>query len=266
MLAFVHMYKSGGKTLRSILRRNFTYRHCDLYGLYGKRTIPDADWRWLQTCYPDIVSIGGHDIKPYEQHDVLGDVQFYTFVRNPVERALSHYQNLIRVVQNPVPFAEWMKLNANKQTMMLAGEPSFDKAIEILNKKIKFVGITEKFDESLIMWKKWTCLTDLNIHYLAENVAGSSSIKHEVLANPGSLDLLHEYNQVDQAVYDYIAKTSYVQQQKKYGVALDQDVQEFKFELEQQEHHKKICFPEFYARAKRNIIVRPSLQVLTKIR
>ena len=57
-----------------------------------------------------------------------------------------------------------------------------DAAIEMLTQRIGFVGLTERFDESLVLWKRWTDMPHLDIGYRSINVARSNAVREQILS------------------------------------------------------------------------------------
>ena len=166
MYAFVHIDKTAGSTVKSILRRSFGARHCDVRLPLAKKScdgrdhraaIDLADLRRLRRVYRNLIGFAGHNVKAYTE---LGrqcpEIRFFTMLRDPVGRFRSHFLNRSALYQRS-DFDRWAAdpLFHNWQTKMIAGEPNAEKAIEVLSTRIGFAGLTERFDESVIMLRQW---------------------------------------------------------------------------------------------------------------
>ena len=55
-----------------------------------------------------------HPLVPKRVHDLLPNIKFLVVLRNPIDRALSHYNNNKRKNIEPLPFAEALRKRENK--------------------------------------------------------------------------------------------------------------------------------------------------------
>ncbi len=86
MYAFIHIEKTAGSTITTILRRSFGTRHSDIRLPPAKRRIGERDLRpcidaddliRAQRLYPALACIAGHNVKPYGGLGTLGtDIRF----------------------------------------------------------------------------------------------------------------------------------------------------------------------------------------------
>ena len=171
MYAFVHIERTAGRTVISILRRSFGTGHCDIrlplvrrrvdrpkYQL-DCRVLVDAEvLRRVRRVYRNLQGIAGHNVKPYGDLSVSSpEIRFFTFLRDPAARLRSHFLNALLADHGPRDFDRWIAATwvHNWQTKMIAGEPNAQKAIELLSTRVDFVGLTERFDESVVMLGQW---------------------------------------------------------------------------------------------------------------
>ena len=97
--AFVHIPKTGGTTLKHILRRSFRTRHFDGRLLdhqpalcSNRKLIGAADYRHLGWIGKRVHSFAGHGIRPYSDlADAVPQLQYYTFLRDPMRRTISAF-------------------------------------------------------------------------------------------------------------------------------------------------------------------------------
>lgn len=215
MLAHVHIMKTAGQTVCDILRQSLGADHCDLRA--GElASVADVDF--ARKFYPNLRSIAGHSIRPWSELAEIPGLRFFTFLREPVARCLSHYQFDRTRNANEMEFLPWLESKANYQTRVLSGSQSAEKAVQILEQRVGFVGLVEDFDRSLSLLRSWSGY-ELNLHYRSRNVARSSSIKDQVLAHPENVEALQAYNTADMVVYEYVRTEVYPRMNELYSAA-----------------------------------------------
>jgi hypothetical protein len=166
LYAFVHIEKTAGRTVRAALRHSLGARHCDIRTPYARRVdesrdqrapITADDVRRVRWIYRGLRGIAGHNVKPYtDLRQACHDVRFFTFLREPVARYVSHYRNRARSYTRE-DFDRWADASWTHdwQTRMIAGEPNLQRAIDLLGECFRFVGFTETFDESMLQLQQW---------------------------------------------------------------------------------------------------------------
>ena len=255
MLAHVHIGKTAGQTIRAILRKNFGPAHCDLFKDYGDL---ERDWKWTVRCYRRLQSVAGHAVKPtpaFEKY--FPQARYYTFVRDPLRRAVSHYQFMLQSGVRCGPFPGWLEANADHQTQLIAGEPDADKAIEVLQTRIGFVGLVERFDESLVLWKRWAGNPQIDIRYRSVNVARSNAVREKVLSDERNRGLIRDLHRQDVKLYRYVVEELYPRQVAAYGETLQEDVRSFERALAA---GTNLSWVGLLGKAKRNLIYKPVMR------
>lgn len=223
MLAHIHVMKTAGQTICDILRQSFPLSHCDLQ---SPNVASAAELRWAQRCYPRLKSLTGHYVRPYGDLDAWsGSIRYFTFLRDPIQRCASHYQFMHSRNGYRVPFFDWIRKNGgDHQTRYFTSHRNADAAIEILERKVGFVGLVERFDESLVLWRRWANEPQLNIRYRSRNIAADNRIKQELLADPQSRALLDEFNREDSRLYQYAREVIYPRQLAVFGCVSPEEV------------------------------------------
>jgi hypothetical protein len=246
MYAFIHVEKTGGSTLLTILRRSFGARHCDIRVPLDRRP---ATYRDIRPCikaedvqrarrlYRHLRGIAGHNVKPYgDLGSNYPETRFFTFIRNPWSRFLSHYLNRGRCYTREA-FDQWISASwvHNWQTKMIAGEPSANKAIELISQRIGFVGLTERFDESVVMLGQWLDEPGFRGEYRAVNQLSKKKRPRDLVRQRTDMSYLDsaevraridEVNAEDQKVYDFVTSTVYPRQLAAYRGDLATQVRE----------------------------------------
>jgi hypothetical protein len=253
MYAFVHIERTGGSTVISILRRSFGTGHCDIRLPLAKRpgdrpqhqldrrVVVDAEvLRRVTRVYRNLEGIAGHNVKPYGD---LGrsnpEIRFFTFLRDPVARLRSHFLNARLTDHGPQDFARWIAATwvHNWQTKMIAGEPDAQKAIELLSTDFKFVGLTERFDESVLMLGQWLQNPGFRPEYRRINQLSDKRPPHEIarlqrdtryLDSDPARTRIQEAIGEDQKVYDFVAATIFPRQLAAYQGKLESDLRDFR--------------------------------------
>ncbi|GAB4475671.1 MAG: sulfotransferase family 2 domain-containing protein [Anaerolineae bacterium] len=233
MIALVHMHKTAGTTLATILKRSFGIQHCTVYCWQkGKPFFSASDYRRLARLYPRLESISGHDIKPYSDLEtVRPDILYYTFLRNPLDRTASQYQYEVQMGGGKRSFEEWIERPENRdyQVDKLTTEKTAAAAIATLESKGMFVGVMERFDESIVMFQRRVGPDRLrDIRYHRKLVAPNNEIKKRLLTDPATRAMLEEANREDLALWEHVMSDLYPRQQREYGAGLEEAVAAFR--------------------------------------
>jgi hypothetical protein len=225
MLVFIHLNKTGGSTVNHVLRSSYGAGHCPVQPWHAKwkgRAFSNADLQRLRRIYPRLRSISGHRVVGYEDLDAGNDrLDYFTMMRDPVKASVSSYQHKIQISGKTDSFEAWIEQDwtRNRQTKQIAGTEDAGEAIRIIERKQIFVGLTEHFNESLLLLNSLVA-NDLNISYRRVNVAPSSSIARELLSSKRALRILHEAHGADIELWNYARREIFPGYRKEYGPAL----------------------------------------------
>ncbi len=249
MIAFIHIHKTGGTTLQWILRSSLGPHYCEVEPLTIEqpfRQIPwmapatVADLDYIETLYPRLAGIGGHHIQPHMQlHKKYPGIQYFTFMRDPIKMRASMYQHGVNTLgEEKCIFEEWLQeeQSRNRQTKMIAGTPDVNKAIEIIQQQQIFVGLTDRFNESLLLLK--SVVNHLNISYKRMNVASGETAAKRLLASEDARTMLQEGNEADIALYEFVQQEWYPHFQREYGSRLAEDLDRYQEGLKQYGHRQ----------------------------
>jgi Sulfotransferase family len=271
--AFVHIDKTGGTTVKSVLRRSFGTRHCDVRLPMGKRSIDGIDHRAaidaldlarVERVYRNLRGFAGHNVKAYTGlARQFPELRFFTFLRDPVSRFRSHFLNRSEEFQR-ADFERWCAAPwyCNWQTKMLVGEPNAEKAIELLATRVGFVGLTERFDESLLMLGPWLAEPGWRPEYrrlnqFATKGDGQGAIRKAVAIEYLKTDAvraqMRQLNAEDQKVYDYVTAHVFPRQIAAHAGDLAAELRAF----QERQKSSEALAESAWSRLVRNYIYKP---------
>lgn len=232
MYAFIHIPKTAGTTLRGVLRRSFGARHCDIRVPPGSRErhrlVDASDLRLARRVYPQLAGICGHRVACHTGLErVAPEIRYFTFLREPRARLISHLRHAFRgklaeVTREQVLSYCAQKHRRNRQVRMLCGREDLDAAIDALEHRLGFVGLTEAFDESFVLFRRWLGSDRLQPGYVAQRV---SRHRTPLPLDDAELDaLVGEANRLDTELYRHAVERVMARQRADYGAGLDDDV------------------------------------------
>jgi hypothetical protein len=219
----VHVPKTAGTTIATAMR----LRHGDAWAWVGQ----GIDSAGEQACRQALADIESADppVRVIQGHVPLSleplrdsELPLATFLRDPLERTASAYFYRFRKKgwTRPAPISRpWLEvfgIHDNLQTRMLSGMPldepasgeMLDAAIRNLEQRFRFVGTTERFDESYVLlhvafgWRP-LLIANRRVNATRPRVDELTEEEHSVLRQHNELDSeLHAVAQrrLDQAI------------------------------------------------------------------
>jgi hypothetical protein len=181
----------------------------------------------VRRFYRGLRGIAGHNVKAYSDlHVAYPELRYFTFLRDPVKRYLSHFKNRSRAYARE-DFDRWADAGWTHdwQTRMIAGEASAQKAIDLIATRIGFVGFTETFDESLLMLGQWLGEPGFRPEYRPVNQLAVKQRARDTAREQADMSYLdapevrarlQEINALDQQVYDYAMRECHAWQVAAY--------------------------------------------------
>jgi hypothetical protein len=168
---------------------------------------------------------------------LLRPAAYVTLLREPVDRVLSHYYYTVDWQNRPEDLGLYEHLatliEGNLQTRMLAapyddgaGELPPDQLLARAKDNLRactFVGLTERFDESLLLLRRavgwrWPIYVRANVnHHRPPREAVPEEVRRRIAAD----------NALDVALYEY-ARELFAEQARRYGPSLEDDLQRFR--------------------------------------
>ena len=245
-LIFLHIPKTAGLTLFNIIQKQYDsnsihFHVGDTEYIHKFKEIPQSEKR-------DIKVLPGH--LPFGVHEYLPQPSVYiTLLRDPIDRVISNYcfvrsmpWNAVYKEANSKSLKEFLLSGSyldntldNGQTRMLAGMPGItckygactteilDIAKKNLSNSFSVVGLTERFDETLILLKRvfgWK-----NLLYVKKNVTEKRLNKEDISSD--TLEVIVKYNKLDIELYKY-AEELFERAVNQYGLSFERDLKNFR--------------------------------------
>jgi len=245
-LIFLHIPRSGGTTLQRIIERQ--YPRAAIFTIDGRNAYESiAEFKSLpEPRREKIVCLKGH-VRFGLHHYLRQPCTYVTLLRDPVDRVISHYYYVLRtpnhyfykqVISRGMSLDEYVRSGPSRelsdgQARMVAGihdecpiPPADTLAMAKKNLKECFtvVGLTERFDESLVLMKrrlawKWPCYTRRNV---TRNRPPRSAIPR------GTVRLIQQRNEKDLELYAF-AKQLFAESIREEGPSLVRELRSFRF-------------------------------------
>ena len=214
----MHIPKTGGTTLNDIFKKS--YAENEIYDHVPLEAMRNHFSQLKEEDKKEIKAISGHHF--HGIHDLFSKpYTYFTMMRNPIERVISlyyflktypgYYEENMRNMSFE-EYIDWDPQARNGQIHQICGQNSqlsLEKAKENL-KVFEVVGITEMFNESLLLLKNkfnWA-----NIEYKKENVTKSRPRISEL--SPKIIKKIEKNNELDIELYEFI-KSNFIKQLKR---------------------------------------------------
>ena len=228
-IAYVHIQKTAGTSFKFVLRNSFGLRHSDVNPLDPSTGKPfdRHDLRFVRSSNPRVVSISGHEIVEPTRY-LAGLVSPYTMLRDPVTRAVSHFQDKVVTGRLSADFGRYVDdpANHNFQVRKIAGGEDLEKAVILLGEAYFFVGLTERFDESVRLFRQ-LCPYPVDIRCRRLNTATRDDISQMLKADPLAMSRLREANELDRQLWEHVDKKLFPAMRERAGGALSERLPEY---------------------------------------
>ncbi len=245
-LIFIHIPRTGGVTLDTILERN--YNLARMFSLYNEEQVKEFK-QLSEEKKQKIEFLNGHFMSCGIHEQLPNPCTYITVLREPVDRVVSHYYFIKRsphVYLHDRLTSENMSLkdfvssemtieSNNGQTRLIAGWKTapgigigkcppemLALAKENIDRHFAVVGFTEEFDKTLILLKQALGLRET--FYAKRNQTKNRKAVDEIPQE--TLELIEKYNELDLELYNY-AKAKFEEKIQSLGESFEKELREF---------------------------------------
>lgn len=238
-LIFLHIPKTAGITLSRIIEKQ--YNAASIFSIDGANSAASIEkFKQLPESRREKIQVlQGH--MPFGLHAFLPQGALYiTLLREPVDRVISAYYYIcgfaghpLHKVVSPMSLEEFVsKTIDNQPTRLLAGQTMADVAFgqcssemletakTNLREHFSVIGLTERFDETLILLKRYLGWKEITV-YSHQNMTVARPPKSAIPKS--AIRLIEEHSQLDIALYQY-AKELYEERMQKEWLSFKRDL------------------------------------------
>lgn len=219
-VVFLHIEKAAGSTVHDIMYANFFpyYVATPVRYVRGRdnqqESLRSSQLDVIFRSTPGLKAAGGHSLRCYDSKNDSGCV-YFTFLRDPISRYLSHYFYQSEVMGVERNFEEFLDDTVFSDFMCkkISGKGCADAAIKIIEEKGVFPCLVEHFDESLKRLE--SLFSEKGIHksfkagYQIANSRksrGAEGKKRLDEMRSKHFESILENNKEDVRLYDYVRK------------------------------------------------------------
>ncbi|OIJ18540.1 hypothetical protein BKP45_19035 [Anaerobacillus alkalidiazotrophicus] len=210
ILIHLHMPKTAGTTLKYIIGKNIDRNS----NFHVYKADPERDAILKQLTKKNVACIQGHF--PFGVHHYFSSPSTYiTMLREPAERIISEYY-FIRSIRTHDQFEKVMNMSLeeyhnqnehmNLQTRLISGylgdqltTAHLEQAKQHIENYFSVVGLTEMFDQSLYLMKKF--FNWQTIDYRKQNITKNKPQIHQLPKK--TIESIKENNQLDNELYHF---------------------------------------------------------------
>jgi len=236
LLVFLHLAKTGGRSVDTVLRNTYGPGYIQADALVPHRPVGLTDGEFIAPVYgpeelarvqgrcPWMRAIGGHTVTLWSGVHNMVSPRYVAFMREPLARGASHYQFHVATSEQPLDWDAWRAWPEHHQHQVRyfdrAGDPDAAKAA-ILKHGV-FVGLLERFEESLLLMRKLVA-PELRVAYRRANTASSNTVARDLLADPERREQIRAMYSHEFPLYAWVRDELWPRYEEAYGPGLAED-------------------------------------------
>ena len=244
IFCYVHIEKAGGSTIHNWFKY-YIPSYVSLHPFYIWSNEKNAhltikELKILSLFHPFMKGFGGHTTRHNHKYSntLNSEIDYITFLRDPIKRYLSHFQHQKYVMGNNWSLESFIneKRFNDFMTIRIAGKADSEKAIHELKEHYSFIGLVENFNESLLLLSG--ILNNKNLKPFYEKVNEGDS-GHKIEFSTLSKDIqskIIENNKNDIILYNEVKNKIYPLQIENYKndlnfdlILLEEELKSFKY-------------------------------------
>ena len=246
LVAFLHLAKTGGRTIDTVMRSTYGAGYVQAEPWQPMRAIGSGDGDFIAPTYgPDDLSrlqrlcpwmraVGGHTLTLWSDLHRVAPIRYVSMMREPIARGASHYQFHVATEDHPLDWDAWCAWTEhhNHQVRYFdrGGDPQA--AIEAIERHGVFVGLLERFEESLLLMRK-LAVPELRCGYVRRNTATSNDIARELRSDPVCREQLRAMYAAEFPLYEWVRDELWPRYERAYGSGLAEDAARLRADHEQ---------------------------------
>lgn len=245
-IIFHHIPKTAGTSFHSVIDENFKEGVYTISGNQIEHELSIQKFIELSVAEKSKIKLlKGHNVFGLHEY-FTNKCDYITFVRKPAEKHISGYYYMLKAkailpervefAKKPPSLEDYIKdgdiyygnnplvkafLNI-RDPKVLVDEILFKKATKILTDKYTFIGLTEAFDESLVLLDS---LYKMNIKGYVKRNVGTNYDRDKL--DPNLIDLFNKHNPFDVKFYEFAEKLFW-NKISSLGIGFESDLVTFK--------------------------------------
>ncbi|MCK5116091.1 MAG: hypothetical protein KAR44_05795 [Candidatus Aegiribacteria sp.] len=189
--------------MNDILRRTYGLKHFDVTPSSGFLYQYD-DLIGDMRLFGSPISISGHGLRPYTDFKEMNNrMNWYTTVRDPIARCISHYQHQVEKMGSQYSLKEWIEKPHHKNWMLwfYGGSNSVDQAKRaILDKQMQVVFLSEGLYEGM----EFLFGKGITRVYGEKNKPKTGDTARKIRQNPKLMSIIEEANRGDYELLEFL--------------------------------------------------------------
>jgi hypothetical protein len=236
LLVFLHLAKTGGRTVDTVLRNTYGAGYVQAEALRPQRPVGLDDGEFIAPVYgpaelvrverhcPWIRAIGGHTLTLWSEYHKLRPIRYVAFLREPLARGASHYQFHRATSADPLDWDRWCAWpeHHHHQVRYFDHDGDPGRAIAAIEEHGVFVGLLERFEESLLLMQR-LAVPELRVAYRRRNTASDNALARELLDDAVRRDQLRTMYAREFPLYEWVVRELWPRYEAAYGPTLAAD-------------------------------------------
>lgn len=236
LMVFLHLAKTGGRSVDTVLRNTYGQGYIQAQSLAPLRPVGLDDGEFVAPVYgedevrrvqrriPWLRAIGGHSLTLWSGVHNICPVRYVAFMREPMARGASHYQFHVSTSDAPLGWDRWCAWPEHHQHQVRYFDRSGDAeaARAAIEEHGVFVGLLERFEESLLLMQKLVA-PELNVAYQRANTARTNTLARDLLADPVRREQIREMYDQEFPLYEWVKHELWPRYERAYGPGLAED-------------------------------------------